>query len=56
MEYPLSEIDLWALVFYEEQQELEAEKTVRRSPGNQSEDEQIEKLKQIMKPKKRMKK
>lgn len=49
----MSEIDLWALVFYEEQQEIEAGKTGKRRPGNQSEDEQIEQFKKIMKPRMR---
>jgi hypothetical protein len=53
MEYPVSEIDLWALVFYEEQQELEATRTGKRKPDNQSEEEQIEQFKKIMKPRMR---
>lgn len=48
MDLPCTEIDLWALVFMEEQQELDGKKS--RAPANQSTEEQIEQFKQIMRP------
>lgn len=53
MDFPTSELDLWALVFYEEQQELDGKKTNKKTTPNKSVDEQIERFKSVMKKNKK---
>ena len=56
-ELPTTEIDMWALVFKEEQDELNKEqgrsRPKRKAPENRSPEEQIARFKRIMAPKRK---
>jgi len=50
MELPVSEIDIWALIFQEEQNAMSGK---RKAPENRSPEEQVARFKRVMAVKKR---
>lgn len=57
LEFPNSEIDMWALFFQEEAEELDDLKNKRKkrpAPDNQSTEQQIERFKKVMKSKRKL--
>lgn len=56
LEFPNSEIDMWALFFQEEAEELDNLKNKRKkrsAPDNQSTEQQIERFKKVMRSKRK---